>query len=657
MLINFAAFVAPLLSSYLIAKFSKLGKLESILAIYLSFTSQIILTGYLLSYFNVLSDIRYWSLFLSIQLFIILSLKLLNFFRSVKILPDNFNLVCIIKNWYTINLNLFEKLVLICLLITVIIITLTNFIVIIYSAPNNIDAMTYHLPRMAHYIQNNNLKYFETNFWAQVVHPKNSTVLFIYTYLVSGRNENFIQYVQYFSYLISIISIYLIALRCSKGKAESLFAALISSLLINWIMESTTSQNDMIITAFTGCAVYFLLSFKEKHKTSYIMFTLLSVSLAVGTKSTALLILPSLVLITIFPIKKLKSFLIPKVVIITVIFGFIFFWVFIFQAGYWDNLKIYDNFFGPKDVRLEHSFDGKPLNYIFKKGATNIFRYGSDFISFDGLISNPVQKVMFMDNFIPYLQLRLKTVPRILSYSFGLSLLESEGVRNSFYNSKQPSASEDVSYWGIFGFGLIWISIFVSIFYFKTPYGIRLLALSASVFFLCQAFVGPYDALRGRYFTTMAIFAVPSCGFWLRTTRIYLRLFLLLVILIGILSAFFSVYYRPSNTILKNYFAEKNYFQLNRLEQLTIQKPLYLIPFCEYERIVPNDATVAINKVYYEYPLFGEGLTRRIYHVNNESNLKGYDFYLYEKDEPLEEKDMYLGHNLYLRNLKFEIIK
>ena len=57
------------------------------------------------------------------------------------------------------------------------------------------DSLSYILPRMAQYIQQGNLDYYDSNFIAQTVHFKNATILQIYAYLATGRNEAMVQFV------------------------------------------------------------------------------------------------------------------------------------------------------------------------------------------------------------------------------------------------------------------------------------------------------------------------------------------------------------------------------------------------------------------------------------------------------------------------------
>jgi hypothetical protein len=124
-----------------------------------------------------------------------------------------------------------------------------------------------------------------------------------------------------------------------------------------------------------------------------------------------------------------------------------------------------------------------------------------------------------------------------------------------------------------------------------------------------------------------------------------------------------AVAFRENSALITtNYFDEptRSIFTMNRLEQITSNRSDYYKPLAEFERLVPGNATVAVflHLDSYEYPLFGEYLTRTIIPIN--SYFKGpqpipsnADYLLYTKNEyhcPTAN-DLYLGADWYLRKL------
>ena len=134
---------------------------------------------------------------------------------------------------------------------------------------------------------------------------------------------------------------------------------------------------------------------------------------------------------------------------------------------------------------------------------------------------------------------------------------------------------------------------------------------------LCQCFAGPFDPWRGRYFIAMGIFLAPLAGPLLaRVMRPFWNAYTTLVVLAACLAALTAVAWRDNRPLLP---PSESVFQRTRLEQLAVNRPRYIETIKHYEEIVPAGAVVAIclEPNSYEYPLFGEGLTRRLIPVNS----------------------------------------
>ena len=300
------AFISLLFSCYFLLRIIQpIGISEYWLFFFTLFVTHVVVIGYLLSYFSLISQIKWWAIFGTVMG--IISVSLFSFAKkSDQAYFPRLNLSSfskefrLIKEWYFFRITRLERWLLTPMFITVLILGILNLSVIIFTAPHNWDSMAVHLARMSYYLQNNNLSYFDANHWAQVTHPKIQSILLIYTYLVSERNENFTQFVQFISYWIAINSIFAISLRAGNSKVQSIFAALSAGLLINWLMESTTTQNDMILTAFLGVITYSLISFKNTNRFIYLIFAAIGIGLAIGTKEASIIPLISMGVITFF---------------------------------------------------------------------------------------------------------------------------------------------------------------------------------------------------------------------------------------------------------------------------------------------------------------------------------------------------------------------
>lgn len=653
---NVLAILSLLVSSYFLLRiFRPAGRAEGALAFFLLFAAQIIGLGYTLSLAGVLDEIKRWALGGGIAF--LLSAAAALWRKGLSFRADTKRIAFKIADLKIEELSRFEKAIFFPLLLTALLTGVLNLAAVLFAAPHNWDSLTYHLARVAYYLQQGSLKPFDANYWAQVIHPKNSTLLLIYTYLVSGRNENLMQAVQYVCYWISVCAVYAIARKTGGSAKQSLFAALVASLLVEWLMQASTTQNDLTATAFLGASVYFLLAFRETRAAKYLFLSAVGTALLLGTKTSALLFLLPAAAIAVYSLIQFRLPLRPQLrhIFLFAVFTLFAVFVFVLPAGYVDNYFRYGHPLGPQDVRTHHSFEGESLEYIFRNGAKNLARYGLDFLSLDGL--PPVDLVLNA-------QSALRALPEKAAYRLGLtSKKQAEAARVRFIVERQPVSHEDLSYWGILGFGLVWEAVFLAAAGWLKPPALRVLAWAAVLFFFSQAYAGPYDPWRGRYFTAAAIFAVPTVGALLPSRNKFIRAWLLFVIPLGCISAVTAVVFRANSALVSAQYQglqTESIFAMNRMRQLTRNTPDYYEPLQRYDELTPADATVAVFLYVdaFEYPLFGEGLTRTIFPINSFD--KGVlpipaeaDYLLYGDGFPCPAlpEDTHLGEDLYLRKL------
>jgi hypothetical protein len=609
------------LSSYFLMKiFDLRGLVEKSLGSFCLACGNVIVWGNILSSFNCLGNLKIWSLLSLGNSFLLAFL----FYKKKRPVSGEFfqelrQSFFKYRDLVTVSFSelvLFEKLILFPLVFTFIALSLVNLFVVFFTAPSNWDSLAYHLPRIAYFLQNNNASSFESNYWAQVVHPKNSSFLFLFTFLVTGRNENLIQFVQYVSYLASVVSIYGISRKLEHTRVQSIFSAMIGGLLTEWLMEATTTQNDLIITAFIGTSVFFLLVFNKTRNKKHLFLFFMSLSLAIGTKSSAFLVLPSVALIAVFLL--LRSWPgadhRPQVAISWAGIGVLSFCIFVLPSGYFENLQKFGHPLGPVSVRTSHSFEGQPPGYVFKQGTKNLARYGFEFFSLDGTPAvRPFDKIqVFFKN----------TAYEVVSLA-GVDLKESDNAKKGkFRPEKLPHSHEDHSYWGIFGFGLILVVILQAVFGVFKSAEVRLFSAATILFFFCQAYSSPFDIWRGRYFICMAIFSAPIVGNVLHTGKTAFKVYLVFIVWFGCLSAFTAVFLRNNGSILplEGYVkgCTKSTFFMNRFEHFS-RNTGYLGPLKAFDRLTPATARVAIflppDSI--EFPLFGEKCTRTIIPINS----------------------------------------
>ena len=653
------AAVTLLMSGYLIARIlGAEGKAEFLLIFFCVATAEIALCGYALSAFDQIGDVRGWSVlgtasFLAAAAAVTAKRGIRTAVLSpVRLGTLRLSVLSVLK-WYKEETSTFEKFLLTPMIVVVVSIAALNLTILVQAAPHNYDSMTYRLARMAYYLQQGNLNYYPANFWAQVVMAKNSALLLIYSYLMSFRNENMTQLVQYISYWVAVCSVYGIARKTGSSRTHSVFAALVSALLVGWLLESITTQNDMLVAAYTGAVIYFLFAFRETGQRKYLALAALGIGLSFGASAKSFFPLPSVLIVAGYVLmsvdtlrERLRSlgYLAASVIFAASLFSL--------PAGYVDNLQNFGNPIGPEEI-TRYSFEGKPLAHVMENGAKNVLRFGFEFLSFDGLLPFDV---------VYEAQKMITAAPKSLMSSLGVDLESPEWVIKPFRYLKPRFASEDWHTWGVFGFALIWVVVLLSAIGVIKSRDVKILSYASIACIFTVAFAGYYEPHLVRYFVACAVFAAPTAAVALKYDNRAIRSYVLLVVVVGCLSALSAVILRgnrPPFSIAYEDINLRSVFAMDRVGQLTTSNRGLYRAIKNFDRLVPEDATVAVflYEDTFEYPLFGEDLSRTIIPINPfvggfRAIPAGADFLLYAAGFPdASRHDLHLGADWYLRKL------
>jgi len=170
--------------------------------------------------------------------------------------------------------------------LTILIISGITLFIALKSPPNNFDSMTYHMARVSHWIQNQNIQYYPTAIPRQNYSMPLAEYGILHLQLLS-QGDLYANLIQWISFLISIITSTLIAKDLKISRKGQWITGALAAALPMAILQSSSTQNDLVVSAFCLSFVYFLSRLTKNRKWENIIFAALSMGFALATKGTA----------------------------------------------------------------------------------------------------------------------------------------------------------------------------------------------------------------------------------------------------------------------------------------------------------------------------------------------------------------------------------
>ncbi len=235
---------------------------------------------------SLLNTINYVSMLGAFGIYCLLMFKLSWAKRSC------INIKCELNNYFKF------------ILFIVIIVIITGLI----YPPNTWDALTYHMPRIQHWIQNQNQSFFYTNIIRQNgMAPFASTM--ILPSVILSKSDIYANLMQGLAFAGSIYLILCIAKELKASRAQQWLAALFFATLPMAILQASSVQTDIAITYWFLCFVYMFLQWKKQRLISQASYSGLALGLAILTKGTAYVIgLPFVIYFAYLLLKDLKKY-------------------------------------------------------------------------------------------------------------------------------------------------------------------------------------------------------------------------------------------------------------------------------------------------------------------------------------------------------------
>lgn len=475
--------------------------------------------------------------------------------------------------------------------------------------PNNNDSLSTHMSRVAYWLQRGAFFPWPSQRIWQITYPVNMQLQIFWTILFL-RNDRIVEIVQWFGALAAVAAVFGLGRLLGATRPQALFAAFLLATFPEIILESTTTQNDLVAGTLFVILIYFLflgLSQLQQGAPGWeksLAMSGLALGLGIGTKQTLLFLLPglglALILIGYWGGKKVFRGLFFWG--ITGVVAFIGLGLYMFVV----NQVNFGNPMGPESV-VSSQTGGKDHRALVENLVFNTFRLAYQSIDPTGL-PDPLTGYSFKLK-----GLITQKITDAVHFPVEAPIAVAKG--HQFHLRDRYVMQEDAAWYGpLFAFLVLPAMFFQFMRGIKKKDGFRVtIFLLGGSFLLVDAALRPgWDAFQGRYFIPTVMVAVPTAAFLFQPGKRWAAARWIIAALALVIAAnTFSL-----NTA-KPLSGERNVWATNRLDQMTFQSFFLRKPVLMVDAKVPADATLGMLTFgsFQEYPFFREDFSRRLVQI------------------------------------------
>lgn len=502
---------------------------------------------------------------------------------------------------------------------------------IIQIPQNNMDSLSTHLSRIVFWRQNGSFLPWSTTMLDQVWYPVNAQLQTYWTLLFLG-NDRLVGSVQWLAALVSAVAVFGLARLFGHSARQSAFAALIFLSFPLIALQSTTTQTDLVTTAFFIPAVYFLFLGLRDGQLSLLTLSAISVGLGVGVKKSYFLLLPILAILALLALlhfgrRRLKPLLFWS---FNLVIGVAVFGSYIYVV----NWKYFGSPFGNPsyfDTMIEtHQYPDDvtgtaPVQDYAPRLATLTpapspnsgilmeLVYNAPRLLYQSLDTSGLPRPL--DGYAHKVKMR---VVRAFFQMIGFDEIEGTAYTapgHTFSFTDKNINEESHAWYGPLSFLLIFPALLI-----EGRRGVRqrsLLLLGPGiallVFLPLEIILRPgWDPFQGRYFAPLVALSAPLMAVWFREKGGAIHEWLISGLAMVILAV--TLLYNPSKPTFGKYAEEYHVWNNDRIFVQTIQRKKDREMYSMVEKFVPADATLGYYIPFFilDYPLFGENLHRRL---------------------------------------------
>jgi hypothetical protein len=163
------------------------------------------------------------------------------------------------------------------------------------SPPNTSDVMTYHLPRVVHWLQQRSLAFYPTRDPRQLVQPPGAEFCILQLHALAGSDclDNL---PQWWSFVGCAIGVSLVASELGAGTHGQVVASVACATIPQGILTASSADSDYVLSFWLVALVWYMVRYSNRPNSALIFGISAALGLASVTKGTALVLVAPLLL-------------------------------------------------------------------------------------------------------------------------------------------------------------------------------------------------------------------------------------------------------------------------------------------------------------------------------------------------------------------------
>lgn len=359
---------------------------------------------------------------------------------------------------------------------------------VIATPPNNGDLLSGHLSRVAAWYQHDGV------FWIPDAHtprqnewPPVAQIEMLYTVVLLGGRDTLAALPQLVAGLALALAVFGIARRLGFDRAAAAFSALIALTLPQVALQSVTTQNDLMVASFVAVTAYFL----HARAAPEAALAALACALALGTKVTAFLALPILVVLALV--------LLPRRALAVAAMSAVASFAAVGAYGYVQNATHTEGIFGSGTAQSGY----RPTAITFRGTVSSLAKLTWHMLDLSGYHVKPVVRT------------RIASAGETVFDALNIPTYPLESSAYPFTFDPTITSEEDTSWYGPLGFLVIVPVCLVAALRWRPRHAhpsVLVHALAVPAYALALVLVYKEGSWYGRYLLVAIVLALPLVG-------------------------------------------------------------------------------------------------------------------------------------------------